>query len=141
MNNSHTLIFCFVILYLITPIFAFFASRRKGRNYYLWTLLTLIINPVILILECLPNINFNQVCIVPCRACKQEISYAASACPHCGQPQRNRAYELTSFDRFSILCETVICFFQSIIFICSIFIYFYLYLFYSLFTKIIGYFF
>ncbi len=136
MNENHTILYFLLILYLATPIFSFFASRRKGRNYYLWTLLTILFNPLILILECLPNINFNQICIVPCRACKKEISYAASSCPQCGQPQKNNAYQLTSFDIFSIIGETVICVFQFSLVMLGLILCLSFYFFYSVFLFI-----
>lgn len=134
--QSYKMIYILLLLYLITPFFAYSAAKRKGRNPELWVLLTLLFSPAFLILECLSNINFNQIYLVHCEACEEKIAFAARFCPRCGQPRKAKAYYSTNFDHFSIICESVICTLQFIIVSITLLLLFLFYFFYSSFIAI-----
>lgn len=128
----------FLILYLVTPFFAYSAAKRKGRSYNLWALLTILFSPLILILECLPNINYNQTYLVHCETCDREIAFAARSCPQCGQPRKTMAYVPTYFDHLSKIGERIICFLQFFIVASGLFLIVLFYLFYSTFVTLIA---
>ncbi|MDI2113083.1 hypothetical protein [Commensalibacter nepenthis] len=141
MQNSHNAVYLLlipIILSLITAITSYIAAKRKGRNAPLWSLFTFAFNPLLIILEFLPNRNCNNYKMVTCPACSERHANAARYCPHCGQPnQRTDYYLLTPFDRMTIIGEFFVCLIQSIILFFAFCITYYIFLMYAAFSTVI----
>lgn len=111
-------LFWFCVIIIMTPLFAYGAAKRKGRRALLWAFFVLLFNPLIILLELLPNLNVNQSSLTLCQTCQKQISIASSSCPNCGHPNRYKNnYQLTFLDYLSIIGEICICLAQILLFI------------------------
>lgn len=139
-NNNYTVYLVFIPLFLslITAICSYIVAKRKGRNAPLWSLCTFAFNPLIILLEFLPNRNCNNYTMVTCPTCGNRHANAAKCCPHCGQPnQRKDYYLLTPFDRMTIIGEFFVCSLQGIILFIAFCITYYIFLVYFVFSAAI----
>jgi hypothetical protein len=68
-------------------------AHRKQRTVTTWAFLALIFPPSLLVLACLPTVpRAGSVgALGVCGACGGALSIEATACPHCGNPQRQRS--------------------------------------------------
>src|SRR5690348_9390816 len=86
-----------IVVGLVVEVFAAAAAlhmaRRKGRSPLGWAVGAFLLPVLLLILLCLPGKREAEATpsVSACRACGGAVSVQASACPHCGQPQKQIA--------------------------------------------------